>query len=205
MNSYQDALDKMALAVESAKVAKSMVVQTEGINEEININLLAWRDDELIAVAQLMSEFMEDRDDRFERIIHAACVFRQGWGATSITMIAEAYCSSNPSATRGRDMAEVFASPDADYVRECLSFTHIEDETALFVAVPYSCTPPRKVIYDDPLQHRGSGVIRDARYPLGFMRALALRTECNEVTDDPYFYELLAKGIMDLGFEINYR
>jgi len=206
MDGFDDALDKMALAVESAKVAKSMVVKIDGIGEEINLNLLIWRDDELVAVAQLLSEFMEDKEDRFLRVVNAVCIFRQGWGATAVTMIAEAYCSSDPSASKGKEMAELFASPENAYIRECLSFTHIDGEDAFFLAVPFVCVPPRQVVYGEALRHRGSGVIRDTRYPLGIMRALALAVErYDEGVDEEYFRDLLARGVMDLGFEVNYK
>lgn len=202
---YDETLDKLALAVESAKLAKSIIVKTEGIGEDMNFSLMGWRDDELLVVAQLSSEHMEDKEGRYERILQCACILRQGWGVTALTLVAEGYCSTNPEETKGKDMAQLFAVPENDFIRECLSFTHVEDEDVVFVAVPYKCAPPRVVQFSGPLQHQGPGVVRDARYPVGLLRALELEIEDLDSVDSEYFHDLVARGIMGLGFEINYR
>lgn len=207
MRGYDETLDKVALAVESAKLAKAIVVKTEGIGEDLNFSLMGWCEGDLVIVAQLSSDIMADHEQRFDRVLHAACIMRRGWQVTALTLVAEGYCSTNADESKGKDMAQLFASPDADFVRECLSFTHAENGDAMFVAVPYSCFPPRSVQFGGALQHRGIGVIRDTRYPVGLLKALEMPVD-DDITDGidtGLLHELLAKGIMDLGFEVNYK
>jgi hypothetical protein len=206
MNEYPEILDKVALAVESAKVAKQMIVQQEGIGEDLGFSLMAWEDDDLRAVVQLSGLFMSDHEERYALMVQAACVLRQGWKATAFTMVAEGYCSTNPNESKGKDMAQMFASPSCDFVRECLAFTHVERGEMLFVVVPYKYEPPRKVLFAQPLQHQGASVLRDGRYPLSLHRALGLGLpHGGDEFDEEYLREILAQGLKDIGFEVNYR
>lgn len=206
MESYSESLDKVALAVESAKIAKALMVQQEGVGEDLNFNLMAWRDDQLVAVAQLSQVHMKDHEDRYDRMVKAACILRKGWGATSLTMVAEGYCSTNPEESRGKNMAQLFAMPEADYIKECLSFTHVHDEGILFVVVPYRYRPPRKVMFYSALTHAGSGVVRESRYPLSFHMALGLPYDVeDDDLDEDAFRAELAVGLKEIGFEVNYR
>lgn len=204
MNDYPESLDKVALAVESAKIAKQMIVQQEGIGEDLSFNLMTWRDSELVAVAQLSHEHMGDPEERYGLMVQAACVLRQGWGATAFTMVAEGYCSTNPEESKGKDMAQLFASPTTDFIKECLSFTHVEEDGVLFVVVPYRLLPPRQVEYYKPMTHSGAGVVREARYPMSLHRALELPYEIDEVDED-LLREELASSLTAIGFEVNYR
>lgn len=208
MEIYPSILDKMALAVESAKLAKTVTVQVEGFGEDLNFNLFGWNNHALRVVAQLRTEFMADKEDRLERIIRAACIMRQGWLTDAYTFIAEGYCSTDSDVTDGRNMAEVFCESDSP-VRECLSFTHIEDDGGgLFVAVPYSYVPPRRVEFSDPLRYRGKSAFRDIRYPDALARALSLEIEAGAEDidlDEDTFHELLAVGLEDIGFMVQYR
>lgn len=205
MDTYPSILDKMALAVESSKVAKTMVVQQDGIGEDMNFNLMGWRDCELVVVAQLSQVFMKDKEDRFARIIHAACVMRQGWDIDAFTFIAEGYCSFDKEATDGRDMAEVFSESDSP-VDECLAFTHVDYDEILYVTVPYKCVPPRKVEFADALRYSGEEVLRDGRYPNALSRVLQLEVnEIDDGLDEDVFHQVLAEGLQEMGFEINYR
>jgi hypothetical protein len=206
MNEYPEILDKVALAVESAKVAKQMVVQQEGIGEDLGFSLMAWEDDDLRAVVQLSGLFMTDHEERYALMVQAACILRQGWKATAFTMVAEGYCSTNPNESKGKDMAQMFASPSCDFVRECLAFTHVERGEMLFVVVPYKYVPPRKVMFAEPLQHQGASVLRDGRYPLSLHRALELSLpHGDENFDEEYLREILAQELEGIGFEVNYR
>ena len=204
MNDYPESLDKVALAVESAKIAKAMIVKQEGIGEDLSFNLMTWRDSELVAVAQLSQEHMGDPEERYGLMVQAACILRQGWGATAFTMVAEGYCSTNPDETRGKDMAQLFASPTTDFIKECLAFTHVQLDGILFVVVPYRLTPPRRVEYYKPMTHNGAGVVREARYPLSLHKALELPYEMDDVDMDT-LREELANGLTAIGFEVNYR
>ena len=119
-------------------------------------------------------------------------------------MVAEGYCSTNPDETRGKDMAQLFASPLTDFIKECLSFTHVQDDGILFVVVPYRYVPPRNVEYYKPMTHNGVGVVREARYPMSLHRALQLPCETSDI-DIPTLHEELANGLTSIGFEVNYR
>jgi hypothetical protein len=206
MDEYPEILDKVALAVESSKIAKSMMVQQEGIGEDLSFSLMAWSDDELVAVAQLSGLLMADHEERYSLMIQAACILRQGWEATAFTMVAEGYCSTNPNESRGKDMAQLFASPSHNFVRECLAFTHVEEDDLMFVVVPYKYEPPRRVVYSNPLEHRGASVLRDGRYPMSLHRALSIDNDFDrEDVNVDTLRALLANGLTELGFEVNYR
>lgn len=204
MNEYYESLDKVALAVESAKIAKAMIVKQEGIGEDLSFSLMAWRDSELVAVAQLSQALMSDHDERYGLMVQAACILRQGWGTTAFTMVAEGYCSTNPDETRGKDMAQMFASPTTDFIKECLAFTHVQEDGILFVVVPYRYAPPREVEYYKPMVHNGAGVVREARYPISLLRALELPCDTDDL-DLTTLREELANGLTAIGFEVNYR
>lgn len=204
MNDYPESLDKVALAVESAKIAKQMIVKQDGIGEDLSFTLMTWRDSELVAVAQLSQEYMGDPEERYGLMVQAACVLRQGWGATAFTMVAEGYCSTNPDESKGKDMAQLFASPTTDFIKECLSFTHVQEDGILFVVVPYRLLPPRQVEYYKPMTHNGAGVVREARYPMSLHRALELPYEIDDVDED-VLREELANSLTSIGFEVNYR
>lgn len=207
MEIYPSVLDKMALAVESAKLAKSFTVQVEGFGEDLNFNLFGWTNHQLKVVAQLRTEYMADKEDRLERLIRAACIIRQGWLSDAFTFIAEGYCSDDADATQGRNLAEAFCEVNSP-VRECLSFSHIEEETGLFVAVPYTYVPPRRVNFGEPLRYRGRTAFRDVRYADALSRALGLEVEAGAEDvdlDEDTFHEMLAFGLQDLGFIVQYR
>lgn len=206
MDEYPQTLDKVALAVESSKIAKSMMVQQEGIGEDLSFSLMAWSDDQLVAVAQLSGLLMADHENRYSLMVQAACILRQGWEATAFTMVAEGYCSTNPDESRGKDMAQLFASPAHNFVRECLAFTHVEEDELMFIVVPYKYEVPRRVVYSEPLQHRGASVLRDGRYPMSLHRALTIENDYDyENIDTDVLREVLANGLTELGFEVNYR
>lgn len=203
MEKYGTILDKVALAVESAKVAKSDIVKSEGIGEDININLFGWRGSSLVIIAQMLDSGLIEKEERLVKLVNALCIIRQGWQVDAFTMVAEAYCALSPADTKGTDMAELFAQQNSP-VYECLSVTHIEHSDSLFVAVPYSLVPPRTVIYQSPMKYVGyESVLRDRKYPYAMGKALDL--ELSEFVDDgETFHRVLADGLSEQGFDIHY-
>lgn len=209
MDKYPSILDKLALTVESAKLAKSVIVKTEGIGEEINMNLVGWRDDEIFVVCQLTQGAWDDRRDRTRKLLECAYLMRQGWQVSEVTLVAEAFCSTDAEATRGKDLRAVFAEQNSP-VLECLSVSHIApDQDTIFVAIPYICVAPRKVIYYNPVRHKGEGVLRDDVLPDGITRMIdrevsekyiAMSEEDLEATR-----EAIADGLTEMGFEVKYR
>lgn len=203
---YETILDKMALAVESTKVAKESAVSEEGIGEDININIFCWKGNSLVSILQLKHTHLLERDERLERITQAACLMRQGWEIDEYTMIAEGYCSLKPAETKEHDLASLFAQMDSP-VKECISFTHISLDEILFVSLPYSVGLGKEITFDKPLWYPGIDVLRDLAYPAVLRASLKLELQGidREELDKPVFFEVLARGINEFGFEVFYR
>lgn len=202
---YETDLDKLALAVESTKVAKQISVDEQGIGEDLNINIFSWRKNELAVIAQLKNTHNTSPASRLEKIMAGACIIRKGWGVDEFTFIAEGYCSMNPEKTKGKDLRALFAQQNSP-VRECISFTHIKEHDHSFVSVPYTVNVGRIVDFDTPLAYDGSEAMRDLTYPAALKTALRLSYENHpEVTDKEAFYGTLAKGLYETGFEVFYR
>ena len=209
MDKYPSILDKLALTVESAKLAKSIIVKTEGIGEEINLNMVGWRDDEVFIVCQLTQGAWDDTRERALKLIECAYLMRQVWQVSEITLVAEAFCSTDADATRGKDLRAMFAEQNSP-VLECLSVSHmVIDDEPIYVAVPYICMAPRKVVYYNPVRHMGEGVVRDSVIPAGILKMLdsdvsdkyiGLSEDAMELTR-----EAIANGLTDMGFEVKYR
>lgn len=209
MDKYPSVLDKLALTVESAKLAKSMIVKTEGIGEEINLNMVGWHDDEIFVVSQLIQGAWDDTRERNMKLLECAYLMRQVWQASEITLVAEAFCSTDAEATRGKDLRAAFAEQDSP-VLECLSVSHItSDGEAVYIAIPYMCVAPRKVLYYNPVRHKGEGVIRDSILPAGIAKMLDSEisekyTSLSEIEMD-ITREVIANGLTEMGFEVKYR
>lgn len=203
---YQTNLDKVALAVESIKVAKQIAVSEEGIGEDINITLFCWRGPLLLSVVQLKDTFGLERQERVNRITQGCCLMRRGWGVDAFTMIAEGYCSLAPSTTKDENLYELFIQPNSP-VKECIAITHVEEDSYLFVSVPYSVKVGRKVEFDNPLWYKGRDALRDIAYPATLKAALNLRPVDleDEKVDKEIFFATLADGMMAFGFEVFYR
>lgn len=203
---YATNMDKVALAVESIKVAKQMTVSEEGIGEDINITIFCWRGALLLSVIQLKNTFALERQDRVNRITQGACLMRRGWGVDGFTMIAEGYCSLAPTDTRNEDLYELFVKPDSP-VKECIAITHVEDDSYLFVSVPYTVTVGRKVEFDNPLWYKGKDALRDIAYPATLRAALNLNPVDldDEKVNKEVFFATLADGMSAFGFEVFYR
>jgi hypothetical protein len=203
---YETNLDKVALAVESIKAAKQMTVSEEGIGEDLNITIFCWRGTLLVSVIQLKNTFQLDRQERVNRITQGCCLMRRGWGVDSFTMIAEGYCSLAPSDTKQENLYELFTQPGSP-VKECIAITHIDEDSYLFVSVPYSLKVGRVVEFDNPLWYKGRDALRDIAYPATMKAALNLKPVDldDEQIDKEAFFETLADGMMAFGFEVFYR
>ena len=202
---FPSSFDKLALAVEATQVAKDLTVQSEGIGEDLNMNLFGWRGDKLAILVQLANTHRINKEQRMNTLLNGACLIRQGWGVDSITLVAEGFCSIKPSETSGQDLAKLFAEPDSP-VKECLTFTHAEtgNEDVIYITIPYSLLIGRKVSFDTPLIYPGGQVMRDLRYPAVLRGALRLGYEEPESEDLDTYYETLAEQITDNGFEVFY-
>lgn len=203
---YATEFDKLALAVESTKLAKQMTVSEDGIGEDININLFCWKGEDLASIMQLRNTHQLERDTRIEIITKGACIMRRGWGIDEFTFVAEGFCSLKPAETKNDDLAELFAKQDSP-VKECIAFTHITGSDATFISVPYSLGVGRTVNFDNPLWYSGVDVMRDLTYPATLKASLKL--EPVELDDDSLdresYFETLAESLTNTGFEVFYR
>lgn len=203
---YPTKMDKVALAVESIKLAKQMAVSDEGIGEDINITLFCWRGTLLLSVIQLQNTFSLTREERVSRITQGCCLMRRGWGVDSFTMVAEGYCSLAPANTKQENLYELFIQPNSP-VKECIAVTHVEGDSFMFVSVPYSIKLGRKVEFDNPLLYKGRDALRDIAYPATLKAALNMNPIDleDERVDKEVFFATLADGMMAFGFEVFYR
>lgn len=203
---YDTDFDKMALAVESTKLAKQMTVSEEGIGEDININLFCWKNDNLASIIQLKDTHHIEKQERIDRLTKAACIMRRGWGISEITFVAEGYCSFKPSETKGVDLAKLFAEADSP-VSECISFTHIKEDDIIFISVPYSLKIGKHVEFGNALWYSGIDIMRDLTYAAVLRASLKLDSIDldEEEVDRESFYASLAEGVTNTGFEVFYR
>ena len=203
---YPTNLDKVALAVESIKVAKQMTVTEEGIGEDINITIFCWKGPVLTAIVQMRNTFAIPRSDRIARLTQGTTLIRRGWGVDGFTLIAEGYCSLKPDDTKNEDLSLLFAAPDSP-VTECISFTHVDQSGFLFVSLPYSLQVGKKVKFRNPLWYKGRDVMRDIAYPATLKTALAMRPVDidDDSVDKEVFFATLTDGLMAFGFEVFYR
>ena len=203
---YATEFDKLALAVESTKVAKAITVEQDGIGEDININLFSWKGEDLVCIKQIRDTHHLDKEVRLDILTKGACIMRRGWGVDEFTFVAEGYCSLKPSETKDSDLAELFSHQDSP-VKECLSFTHISADGATFISVPYSVDIGRKVKFDSALWYAGLDVMRDLTYPATLKASLKLepiQIDEQEIDRESYF-STLASGLTETGFEVFYR
>lgn len=201
---YETPHEKIWLSLRSAMVAKSFSVKEHGIGEDLSINILGWRNNKLVVISQLQSSLMKiDPNERLRRVADCAVVLRKGWGVDAFTMMAEGYMSSNPELTRGRSLAVAYAELGSP-VSECLTFTHIEEDTLMLVTLPYQQTWGRKVDYGKTYIHENTTCLRDSAYPMMFGDVLEA-TEPSEIpTDSEEFFETLCLGLEKIGFFTTY-
>jgi len=203
---YPTEFDKMALAVESTKLAKQMTVSEEGIGEDININVFCWKNNYLASIVQLGNTHRLERAVRIEKMANAACILRRGWGIDEFTFVAEGFCSMKPSETKNQDLAELFTKKDSP-VKECIAFTHITKNDATFVSVPYSVSLGKKVDFSTPICYSGVDVMRDLTYTATLKASLKLEPMDfdEETVDREVYFGTLASSLIDNGFEVFYR
>jgi len=202
---YETDLDKIALCVESIKSAKEAIVDEEGIGSDLNINIFAWKKNELAVIAQLKNTHTTPKHERLDPIVEASCIMRKGWGIDEFTLVAEGYCSLEPAETQGENLAQLFSEKDSP-VTECISFTHLKPNDHTFVAVPYEVKLGRKVNFGSVLWYPGGQVMRDIEYPAALKAALKLdAVKVGKKEDRETYFGTIASGVMNCGFEIFYR
>jgi hypothetical protein len=196
-----DSIDKVIFVCDAASAAKELVVKDAGIGEDLTFGLYGWKDNYLTVLLQMKPEHMwADKQERFSKLTKAACILRQGWGIDEFTLVAEGYCSTDPDATRGVPLQQAFVSMDA--VRECLTFTHVNENETSIVTRPYKFGWPRKVEFQEDMYFPGQSILRrkDAGIPAMLLRVIE-RIEPEELpVDVDEFHNTLGEGLYEQGF-----
>lgn len=181
--SYDNDYSKIALAITSAQLAKSTSVKEFGIGEDLSINFFGWQRDELIIVCQIRQDLMKiDPQERLARCAELCAVLRRYWGVSSITMVAEGYCSMDMAETEGLALSDAFLDASKP-VKECITVTNVTlDKKAVsdsgfvttILAVPYSYELGRTLKWFDTLIYTNGGGknFRNSKYPQSMRRAL---------------------------------
>lgn len=204
---YDNDFSKIALAATAAQMAKSTGVKDLGIGEDLPMNFFAWGETELVAVAQCGSAIMNlPPEERLAKCARLCALLRRYWWATSITMVAEGFCSMDKEKTKGIELSRAFLDPSKPVV-ECVTVGHASlDDGAdgpafTMVAIPYEYELGRNVIWqemivypDGPQEH-----FRNFRYPE--MLCAALEEKVIDDADDD-FYDRLRHSIRDAGFHM---
>lgn len=184
MQGYFTVQEKLALTLESSRVSKNTAVKQFGIGEDLAFTLFGWVGDSLAVVSNM--HYSKMRIDPFERVklVHkAACMIRKTWGVTDFTFMAEAFCSFDIDQTRNKDLRELFIQGEID-VRECLTFTHVNDNDVEVVSMPYRYIPLKddKIEWDKPLHNSSGAGLRNVEIVQSMMHALTLK---HAIADEP--------------------
>lgn len=206
-DSYSDNFSKLALAATSAQLAKVVCVKEFGVGEDLTFNFMGWNGDELIIVCQLRKDMMAIHpDQRLETCTAMCTILRKYWGITAITMVAEGYCSLDPSKTFNMELAKAYIDPDSG-VQECITLTHAEIDQKTnnievnLIALPYSYELGRDVAWLETLIYptKAQEVLRNSRYPQMLKNSLSKKLAYDIGPED---YDDLRMSIVSSGFYI---
>ena len=201
MDTYPDSEAKVWLAIESAKVAKIVSVQEEGIGEDLTFNLLVWRDDQLSAICQLDTTLMDEPAAvRLSRTTEAAILCRTGFEASSMTLVAEGYCALDPAdIDMTIPLSDQFLTNTK--VRECLTITHLGPEGVEMVALPYTYDVPRRVRWETPVAYPSKET--NNPFLLRLLDILSVPVPPAPV-DDETWREITAHSLHEQGFHVEH-
>lgn len=197
----EDSIDKVAFVLEAASTAKEMIVKDAGIGEDLTFGLYGWKGNYLTVLLQMLPEHMwTEKHERFRKLTNAACILRQGWGIDEFTLVAEGYCSTDPEATRNLSLQESFVS--MDIVRECLTFTHVNENETAIVTRPYNVTWPRKVVFHDDMYFPGQSIIKrkDGIIPSMLLRVIEVFEPEGVPEEEDEYFAALGEGLREHGF-----
>lgn len=138
MERYHDPMEKLALAIDSGQIAKSALVDINGIGEDVPATLICWVDDRIKVMIQAGPEHMLlSPISRLSDLSSIALIARGGWMTEAMTLILEGYCSLDENNQDPRPLDEAFI--DNPRVSECLTFIHASPNEEPMIAVsPYS-------------------------------------------------------------------
>ena len=157
MDEYINEFSKMALALTSAQLAKETAVKEYGIGEEVATHFLGWQGPRLAIICQMRNDLF--RSDIQERLIQSkdlCSILRKYWWISSLSMVAEGYCSYDKEKTSGISLSEAFLDKKMP-VRECITVSHVSVDSdgtvnkPAMVAAPYSAHVGRNIEWHETL------------------------------------------------------
>jgi hypothetical protein len=150
MEQYHESLEKLALALESVQMAKSFLIEMEGIGQDLPATLMGWFDDRIAVMIQAGEEHANDTPmQRIADISSIALIAKGGWLCESMTLVLEGYCSLTEDTMDERPLNEAFVDNPA--VSECLTFVHVDKGDDPIIAVsPYSVGLGRVTSFSKP-------------------------------------------------------
>jgi len=200
---YPDPISKISLTVSVGQTAKAEVVKEHGIGEELALNVLGWRDDQLVCVAQMDTSWSSDEEERMIRTGDTYMVMRRGWLCDSFTVIAEGFVSSEPNVTKHMDLVDAFVDRSKP-VSECLTVNYVDANEVYLCAVPFKMSVGRKVLWGPLVHSNDLEVLRNSNYVTSAQEVL--QQEVLDIPEDTETFHLaLAVGLHDSsGFFIQY-
>jgi len=157
MDEYVNEFSKIALALTSAQLAKEQAMKDFGIGEEIATHFLGWQGTKLAIICQMRNDlYRADIQERFVQSKDLCLNLRRFWWISSLSMVAEGYCSFDKSKTSGLNLAEAFIDKQMP-VRECITVSHVSiDEDGhinptSMVAAPYSTHVGKKIEWHETM------------------------------------------------------
>lgn len=192
---YPDPVSKISLTVSVGQTAKTEIVKEYGVGEELAINILGWRDDLLVCVAQMDTSWPSTEEERLQRTGDAYMVMRRGWLCDSFTLMAEGYVSKDPGKTKDIDLSDGYLDK-SNQINECLTVNYIDEDYIELCAVPFRVALGRKVEWG-PLVHSDDiDVLRNNEYVTIAQDVLA-QDVLSIPEDAETFHLALAVGLHD--------
>lgn len=207
VESYNDSMGKMALALTSSQVAKNFIVEDYGIGEDLPFTFFFWGGGALYMAVQLQKEKMilpvEDRIARCGDMCAAICSF---WQTSAISFIAEGFETLDKSKLKGRELRQAFIEED-NLVSECLTVTHCERNSInnkyelTLLSLPYEYELGRKVDWGRPIGFTNGMDKILKTSAISRMLINALETHAMSEVEDSDF-NMLLRSLGEEGFNV---
>jgi hypothetical protein len=203
LGKYPDPVSKISLTLSVGQSAKNEIVAEFGIGEELAMNVLGWRGDRLVCVAQMDTSWPSSEDERMRRTGDAYMIMRRGWLCDSFTVMAEGFMSGDKSETHKLDLVEEYAGGNRG-VNECLTINYVDSSHIELCAVPFRVALGKKVEWGPLVHSEDIEVLRNSEYVTSAQEVLD--QEVMDIPDDAETFHLaLAVGLHDsAGFFMQY-
>lgn len=200
---YPDPVSKISLTLSVGQTAKNQIVSEFGIGEELAMNILGWKGDRLVCVAQMDTSWPSSEEERISRTGDAYMIMRRGWLCDSFTVMAEGYLSRERDKTKDLNLIEAYVDGTSE-VNECLTINYVDEHSVELCGVPFRVTVGRKIEWGPLLHSNDIEVLRNNEYVIAAQEILSQDTM--EIPEDTETFHLaLAVGLHDsAGFFIQY-